>query len=151
MKHELQHLRAHWWWLLVLGILLVVCGTTAIAFPVVSTLAVVDVLAVILMVAGVATIMAAFWAGKWSGFLVHLLVGLIYVAASLVISKQPSVETLRLLTIFAAVLFMVTGAFRVLASFLVRFPQWGWALLNGLVTFLVGFVIYRQLPFGATG
>ena len=126
VKHELQHLRANWWWLLLLGVLLVACGTTAITFPAISSLAVVNVLAIILMVAGVATIVGAFWAGKWSGFLVHLLVGLIYVAASLIVSEQSLIHTLHLLTIFAAVLFMVMGAFRVLASFLIRFPQWGW-------------------------
>ena len=59
VKHELQHLRAHWWWLLALGVLLVACGTTAIAFPVITTLAVVNVLVVILMVAGIATIIGA--------------------------------------------------------------------------------------------
>jgi uncharacterized membrane protein HdeD (DUF308 family) len=148
VKHELGHLRAHWWWLSLLGVLLVVCGTIAIAFPAFSSVAAVSVLAVVLMVAGVATIIGSFWAGKWSGFLIHLLVGLLYVAASLVVTEQPFV-TVLIMTVFVAVAFMVIGAFRVLAALLIRFPQWGWALLNGLVTFLAGFVIYRRLPWCA--
>ncbi len=146
VKHELGHLRKHWWWLSLLGVLLAVCGTVAIVFPVLlTTVAAVTVLAVILMIAGVATIIGSFWAGKWSGFLVQLLVGLLYVAASLVVTEQPLV-TLLIMTIFIAVSFMVIGAFRVLAALLIRFPQWGWALLNGLVTFLAGFIIFRHLP-----
>jgi uncharacterized membrane protein HdeD (DUF308 family) len=41
---------------------------------------------------------------------------------------------------------MVLGIFRILAAMVVRFPQWGWTLLNGCVTFLVGLVIFRNLP-----
>ena len=32
---------------------------------------------------------------------------------------------------------------------MIRFPQWGWALLNGAITMLVGIIIYRQLPIDA--
>jgi uncharacterized membrane protein HdeD (DUF308 family) len=151
LKHELGHLRKLWWWFGLLGVLLAVCGMVAIIFPVFASVAAVRVLAVILMVAGVATIIGSFWAGKWSGFLLHLLVGFIYVAASLAVTDRPEgpVQTLLIITVFLAAAFMVMGAFRVLAAMLMRFPQWGWVLLNGLVTFLAGFVIFRQLPWSA--
>jgi uncharacterized membrane protein HdeD (DUF308 family) len=151
LKHELGHLQSNWWWFLLLGILLVVCGTGAIVFPVVSSLAVMTVLAVILLVGGIVTIVGAFWAGKWSGILVQLLVGVVYLAAGLVVREKP-IGTILTLTLFLAVTFIVLGAFRTLAALMVRFPQWGWALLNGLITFLVGMVIFRQVeskPFQA--
>jgi uncharacterized membrane protein HdeD (DUF308 family) len=145
VTHELQHLRSSWCWFLLLGILLVVCGTMAMLFPVFGTVVAIAALSVILMVAGVATIVSAFWAGKWSGFLVHLLVGILYVAAGFVVSDRPlvAVETI---TVFIAMAFIVVGVFRTLAALVIRFPQWGWALLNGVVTLLVGIAIYRQLP-----
>jgi uncharacterized membrane protein HdeD (DUF308 family) len=146
--HELQHLRASWCWIMLLGILLVVCGTAAVMFPVLSSVAAISVLAVVLLVAGVATIISAFWIGKWSGILLHLLVGIVYLAAGFVITERP-LASILMATIFIAVLFMTVGVFRVLAALLIRFPQWGWALLNGAVTFLVGLVIYRHLPFNA--
>jgi uncharacterized membrane protein HdeD (DUF308 family) len=148
VAHELHHLRSSWCWFLLLGILLVVCGTTAIAFPVISAVAVVGVLAAILLIGGVATIISAFWAGKWSGILVHLLVGLLYLAAGFVITDKPGISIL-MITVFLAMSFIVLGAFRALAALVIRFPQWGWALLNGTVTFLVGLVIYRHLPYSA--
>jgi uncharacterized membrane protein HdeD (DUF308 family) len=134
--------------MLLLGILLVVCGTTALVFPIITSVAAINVLAVVLMIAGVATIIGSFWIGKWSGILVHLLVGILYLAAGFVVTERPLVSIL-MVTIFVAISFMVMGAFRILAALLIRFPQWGWALLNGTMTFLAGLVIYRHLPVSA--
>jgi uncharacterized membrane protein HdeD (DUF308 family) len=41
------------------------------------------------------------------------------------------------------------GVFRSIGALVLRFPQWGWALLNGVITLLAGILIYRQLPFDA--
>jgi uncharacterized membrane protein HdeD (DUF308 family) len=147
-RHELHHLRASWWWLFLLGVLLTVCGTIAIIFPVLTSVAAITVLAVVLMVGGVATIVGAFWAGKWSGVLVQLLVGILYVVAGFVVSER-TLPSLVMLTLFLAVSFIVMGMFRALAALMIRFPQWGWALLNGVITLLAGVVIYRQLPLDA--
>ena len=148
LKHELGHLRSSWCWIFCLGILLLLCGTTAIVYPVLSSLAAISVLGVVLIIGGIATIVGAFWAGKWSGFLVQLLVGILYVGAGFVVTDRPLISVL-LLTVFVAVSFIVMGTFRALAAMLIRFPQWGWALLNGVITLLAGIVIYRQLPFDA--
>jgi len=150
-RHELVHLRSHWWWFTLLGALLVICGTAAIIFPhltVITTFAVATLLGVMLMIGGVATIVGAFWAGRWSGFLIQLLVGILYVVAGFVITERPG-ETALAMTIFIALSFVVMGAFRTVASLLLRYPQWGWSLLNGVITLLAGIVIYRQLPFDA--
>jgi uncharacterized membrane protein HdeD (DUF308 family) len=150
-KHELHHLRSGWCWFLLLGVLLVICGTAAVIFPaltVITSVVAIGVLGVILMIAGIATIIGAFWAGKWSGFLVQLLVGILYLVAGFMVTDRPLISVL-FLTIFLAVSFMMMGAFRALAALVIRFPQWGWALLNGVITFLVGVVIYRHLPFDA--
>ncbi len=31
----------------------------------------------------------------------------------------------------------------------IRYPQWGWSLLNGCVTFLLGLIIFRDFGLGA--
>jgi uncharacterized membrane protein HdeD (DUF308 family) len=43
-------------------------------------------------------------------------------------------------------LFIVMGIFRILGAAIIQFPQWGWSLLNGVVTLLAGMVIYRHFP-----
>ena len=144
IRHELQHVRSHWCWFLLLGALLLVCGTLAVVFPIITSVFAVSILSIVLLVAGVATLVGAFWTGKWSGFLVHILVGILYLAAGFVVSERPLLSVL-LVTVYVAVTFMVMGIFRILAAMMLRFPQWGWALLNGCVTFLAGLVIYRHL------
>jgi uncharacterized membrane protein HdeD (DUF308 family) len=151
VKHELQHLRSHWLWIMLMGVLLIGAGTAAIVVPQVTvgtTFAVVVFLGVLLMVGGVATIVSAFWVGKWSGFLIQLLVGILYLACGFVVTENPVISALTM-TVFVAVSFAVLGIFRIVAALVLRFPQWGWALLNGVVTFLAGVIIYRQLPFDA--
>ncbi len=148
VRHELHHVRSHWWWFLLLGILLLACGTSALAFPLLGSLVAISVLSAVLMVAGVVMLVGAFWTGKWSGFLVNVLVGLLYVAAGFVISEKPIVS-MEVVTIYVAVSFMVMGIFRIVAAMTLRFPQWGWMLLNGCVTFLLGLIIFRHLPLDA--
>ena len=148
VRHELQHMRKNWCWFLLLGILLMVGGTAAIIVPLVTvaaSLVAVIVLGIVLMVAGVGTIIGSVWAGKWSGMLLHLLVGVLYVVVGFLIIDHP-VQAIAVFTLYIAMLFILLGGYRIIASLAVRFPQWGWALLNGVVTLLAGIVIYKHFP-----
>jgi uncharacterized membrane protein HdeD (DUF308 family) len=148
LQREFMHLRSAWWCFLLLGILLVVGGTAAVVFPlltIATTLVATVILGAILMVSGMATVITAFWAGKWSGVLLQLLVGILYVVAGYVIADKP-VQSATLLTGVMAIFFIVVGTFRSVAALVIRFPHWGWALLNGVVTLLAGLIIYRHFP-----
>lgn len=146
LEQEFKHLRADWWWFLVLGLLLVICGTVAIVFPILATAISIKVLGIVLMVAGASTIIAAFWTAKWSGFLVDLLIGILYLVVGFAITDRPFVTPGLTLTLFLSAWFIVAGGYRAIAALVVRFPFWGWALLNGIITFLLGIIIYREFP-----
>jgi uncharacterized membrane protein HdeD (DUF308 family) len=111
-------------------------------------LAVTIVLGALLMVGGLAMIVSSFWIGNWSGFLVQLLVGILYLACGFVMTEKPVMSAVAM-TVFIAISFIVLGVFRSVGALMLRFPQWGWALLNGVITLLAGILIYRQLPFDA--
>lgn len=145
IQHELRQLRDEWWWFLVLGILLMVCGAVALIYPLIASLAAVVVLGMSLLVSGVATIAGAFWAGKWSGMLLQLLVGIFYTVLGFIIMDTPIASTVSL-TLVVAAMFMVVGMMRSVAALSIRFPQWGWSLLSGALTTLVGVAIYKNLP-----
>ena len=137
VAHEFGHLRSHWWWFTLYGVLLILCGFAAIGFPMITSLTsrvAVAVLSAILFIAGIATIISAFWTGKWTGMLVNLLVGLLYLGAGMIAFNHPLI-TITILTLYLAIFFMVVGAFRAIGALVVHYPQWGWSLLNG-VTFL---------------
>ena len=146
INREFSHLRTQWWWLLVLGILMAVCGTAALAFPgltAMTSFSVVMLLGIMLMVAGLGTIITAFWIGRWSGLLVQLLVGILYLVAGISIADHP-LQSMFFLTKFLAAMFIIGGIFRVTSALVVRFPHWGWTLLNGVVTLMLGVIIFRH-------
>ena len=140
--------RSFWWAFLLLGVVLIVGGLIAISYPFVSSVAAVMVFGTILVISGVFTILGAFWAGRRGSLLLQLLVGILYVVAGVAIRDTP-IESTAILTLFAAAFFIVAGAFRIVVSLVERFPQWGWVLINGVVTLLAGVIIYDTFPSSA--
>ena len=145
IAHELEHLRGEWWWFLVLGVVLALAGVTALVYPFVASIAAVMVLGASLLVSGVATIVTSFWAGKWSALLLKLLIGIFYAVIGFIIMDGPIASTVSL-TLVVAVMFVIVGMMRSIAALAIRFPQWGWSLLSGAITTLLGVVIYKNLP-----
>jgi uncharacterized membrane protein HdeD (DUF308 family) len=146
--HELHSLRSQWWCFLLLGISLVVLGSICIIEPLVPSLASVVFLGFLLIAAGIIQIVSSFWAGKWSGMLLHFLIGVLYAVVGYMIVDGPGLSLL-LLTKFIAIFLIVSGLFRIVSALVVRFHDWGWVLLNGGVTLLLGIIINRQLPAAA--
>ena len=144
VPHELAHLRAEWWWFLILGILLVVSGLVALVYPLVASLAVVVVLGMALLISGVATVITSFWAGRWSAMLLGLLIGIFYAVLGFLIMDAP-IESTVVLTIVVAAMLVVVGLMRSIAALVLRFPQWGWSLLSGILSVLLGVMIYKTL------
>ena len=141
--HELTHLRKDWKWVLALGIVLIVCGIVALAYPLATSVAAVIVLGAASAVAGIGLIIFSFWAGKWSATLLQVLLGILYLVVGVVIMDRPVAGAVTL-TAFIAAFFIMAGTFRMVAALMLRFPQWGWVLLNGIVTALLGVFIYRH-------
>jgi len=144
-EHELRHLRSEWWWFLVLGILLIVSGMVALAYPALSSVAVVLVLGMSLVVSGVAMIVATFWAGRWSAHLLQLLIGVFYVVVGFLMMDKP-LEATETVTLVVAAMFIVVGVMRSVAALVLRYPQWGWSLLSGVLSTFIGLVIYKSFP-----
>ena len=124
---------------------MIFCGMVAISYPAFTSISVVAVLGMVLLVAGVVNVIGALWAGKWSGFLLEVLVGLFYIVLGLMVSERPGATTAAFTLLVASVL-IVTGLARIVVALLLRLPQWGWFLLNGVVTLMCGVVIYRHFP-----
>jgi uncharacterized membrane protein HdeD (DUF308 family) len=142
---ELSRFRKHWWWFTVLGVLTMLCGIVAIAYPLISSVSVVIVIAATLIISGLAMVVTSFWTGNWSAFLLQVLVGILYVTLGMLMTDAP-LESTAALTLFVAGMLMIVGIFRIVAALTLRFPQWGWALVNGIVTLMLGLIIYRHFP-----
>ncbi len=145
VSHELQGIRKHWWCLLVLGIILIVCGLGALTYPFITSMGVTIAVGLVLLIGGASTIVTSFWTGRWSAFLVQLLMGIFYVVLGISMTESPIVSTAAL-TLLVASFSIASGIFRVVAAMVLRFPQWGWVLVNGLITLVFGVFILRHFP-----
>jgi uncharacterized membrane protein HdeD (DUF308 family) len=144
-SHELHPLRDQWWCFLALGISLVVLGAAAVGSSFYATAGFVVFFGFLLLAGGAIQIVSSFWAGKWSGMLLHLLIGLLYGIVGLMVIDAP-LESAIVLTKLIAIFLIVSGIFRIAAALVQRFPDWGWVMLNGGIALLLGLMINRQWP-----
>jgi uncharacterized membrane protein HdeD (DUF308 family) len=142
---EANNIRKKWGWFLALGIVQIVAGMFAVGFAFTATLASVVTLGILLLIAAGAQTAAAIWARDWSGFFLFVLLGILYGVAGFVMLMRPVVAA-ESLTIMLAAAFLIGGVYRIIVALVGRFASWGWVLLNGVVTVLLGFVILQQWP-----
>jgi uncharacterized membrane protein HdeD (DUF308 family) len=144
-----QTVADHWGWFLTLGIALVVAGIAAIMFPLVSTIAAKIALGWIFLATGIVMIIHAFSIQKWGGFLMELLLGVLYLFAGGWLAFFPFTGIITL-TIVLAALFLAEGVLEVIMGFRVRPHEgWGWLVFSGLVAVAVGLLIAAELPSSA--
>jgi uncharacterized membrane protein HdeD (DUF308 family) len=147
LAEELKQLRSSWIWFLVLGIAMVALGIFAISWACIVDITVVAtwLFGFLMLASGIAEIINSFYAGRWSGTLLHLLIGVLYAAVGLMIIDQPEGSAIQL-TLIIALFLIISGIFRIVFAISERFTGWGWVLLNGAVTLFLGILIYKQWP-----
>ena len=145
LSAEMESLRASWFGLLIMGALLIVVGLVAISSSFIATLATVVMLGILLMVGGAVEIVEAVLARRWRGFWMHLLGGILYVVLGFFLIQRP-LAAAALFTLMLAAAFFVGGLFRIIFALSERFCGWVWVLLNGIVTLVLGCLIWQEWP-----
>ncbi len=141
-----EGLRQNWWWLFIMGIVYVIAGFIAIGHPVVSTYAVNLVIGVILLAGGVISVIGSFFSGDWKRFLLILISGILYLVVGYLLLKHPVSGVITLTLLLAAFLF-VEGVFKIINAFQMKpAPNWGWLLISGLASLILGVLIYAEFP-----
>jgi uncharacterized membrane protein HdeD (DUF308 family) len=148
LNTEPEEIRRKWGWFLVLGIALVVLGVLALAVPHLVTLTSVMLFGWLVILGGVFEAIAAFSAPKWTGVALHLLSGILGAVVGVLIITHPAISA-GALTLLLASFFLVGGLFRIVAAVKLRFPAWGWAVFGGIVTALLGVLIWAEWPSSA--
>jgi len=131
---------------IVWGVLLIVFGMVAIASPFLAAVAVNVVIAWLIVLAGVVHVMLAFRAHGAGSMIWKLLVGLAYVFFGAYLIMHPLLGVASL-TLVLASLFLIEGVLDIILFFKMR-PAGGrsWVLVDGIVTLLLGLMIYMQWP-----
>jgi uncharacterized membrane protein HdeD (DUF308 family) len=142
---ELKNLRLFRRWFLALGITMIVIGTLAIGYPVAATLVTVEFIGVLLIMAGIVEVASSIWARRMGSFLQRIVCGLLYLFLGVVMIDRPLLAATGY-TLVMAVFFFAAGLFRIAFGLSQRFSGWGWVVLSGIVTLILGILIWRDLP-----
>lgn len=143
--HEVEKLRHHWGWLFALGIVMVVIGAIAMIIMPAATIGTVLVLGWLLVFSGVAESVYAFRVRNWGGLFLHLIGGVLGVLIGLLVVTHPVAGALAWTLLFAS-FFTVIGLFRLVAALRLKFPNWGWAVFDGLITMALGVLLWAEWP-----
>lgn len=131
------------------GIVLALLGVVAITLPIVSTLFVETWIALILASAGATKLFYAYQTRAQGGTLWKVLLGILYIATGIMLFINPRTGILTLTLLLGSFL-LTEGVFELILAFRLRPQQnWTWALGNGIITLILGAMIWFQFPFDA--
>ena len=140
------------------GILMVVLGVLALAFPVVASAWITVMVALAFLVGGIVGLVnnlaRARSLSRWHCFW-RLVVSTLFLVAGLWMLFQfkaglvPAALQVKALATAVGIVFLAEGLVMALVSLSNRrTPRWGWGLVNGLVTLLLGVLILSMGPAG---
>ncbi|MCM2425258.1 HdeD family acid-resistance protein [Streptomyces sp. RKAG337] len=132
-------------WLTALGAVLVLCGLFGLAYTAFATLTSVLLFGWLLLIGGFVGLLHAVQSRDTNFFWLALVVAALNLAAGVVVIRRPD-GTAAALTMFAALLFLAGGVFRLFGGLVVRGPQTVSTVLQGAVGILLGVLVLANWP-----
>ena len=145
LSSGIDEVRKHSTWFLVIGIALVILGMIAIGYAVEMTIVSVVFLGWLLIIGGIFEVIHGFSRRQWSGFFINLLGGVLYAVAGVVMIANPALAAVSL-TLLIAIILIVAGVFRLIVAFSRPLHHRGWLILNGVLSIVLGIMIWRSWP-----
>jgi uncharacterized membrane protein HdeD (DUF308 family) len=141
-RSVIDTLKAHWRLYVLEGVVMIVLGVLAIAYPVFATLAVDLYLGWLFLFSGLFALIATFSARKFPGFWWAVVTALLSVLVGAVLIWKPRgvVSLTAVLTAF----FVVEGVFQAAAALSYREVSphsWGWLLASGIADLALAAII----------
>jgi uncharacterized membrane protein HdeD (DUF308 family) len=132
-----------------LGVLLIIFGVLALASPFLAAVAINAIVAWMIVLAGIVHLALAFRVHSAGSVIWKLLVGVAYVCFGVYLILHPTLGVVAL-TLVLASLFLVEGILDlVLYAKMRSFQGSSWFLFDGIVTLILGLLIYMQWPSSA--
>ncbi|MFE5513126.1 HdeD family acid-resistance protein [Streptomyces sp. NPDC056529] len=131
--------------LAVLGGLLVLGGIVGLVHTGVATLTSMLLFSWLLLIGGAVGLLQAVQSRGTGFFWLAAVVAALNIAAGVVVIRHPE-GSAEALTMFAALLFLTGGLFRLVGSVVVRGPQFGWTLFQGAFGLLLGLLVLFDWP-----
>jgi uncharacterized membrane protein HdeD (DUF308 family) len=145
--HTLSIFGSHWLWLVLLGGVLMLAGAVAILVPAISEIAASRVLGSVLIISGLVQIVQATKMLHWTGFIWHLLLGILAAVGGALIYMDPFAGVIAL-TLVIAVIFAVHGVTQIGFAVKVRTQAgWHWFLVSGMIALVAAVLLVLKLPY----
>ena len=130
--------------LIILGIITVVAGFFAILNPLAGSIAVTLLTGWCFLLLGALNIIAVFQETDWSHRLWSLLLAVLAVLAGISLLANPLAGVISL-TYLLAILFIVSGIFKIVVSLAMQAGNWKWmVLLSGVLSLGLGILIFAN-------
>ena len=132
-----------------LGVTLIVLGIVALATMKAYVANPAMVSGWLVVVSGLAEAAHAFHVRRTDRFFLHIVPGLAGVPIGLLISTHPAAGQMAWMLLFASY-FTILGLFRIVAAVRLQFPNWQWAIFDGVATLLLGTLLCAVWPWGTS-
>ena len=134
---------------IVVSILLIICGVLAILLPIEMSFGVVIVISWLLMISGVVQFVHAFRSAGVGHTLWKATVAIIYFVTGLYFRLNPGLG-IAALTLALIAFFVAQGLIDIICFFGTRKSGIsGWLLLDGVITLILGLMVWRHWPSGS--
>jgi uncharacterized membrane protein HdeD (DUF308 family) len=144
---DTQTIRARWGWIFGAGVVLVILGVAALMNAVSATLIATAVVGLLLIVAGIVDIFAAFTGGTESGGwrVLRFVLGVLYIVVGLDIFTNPALGAITLIFV-VGLLLIFDGIMKLIGAFTRRGPLL-LMLAIGIIDILLGIWAITNIPF----
>ena len=131
------------------GIFLVIAGIVSLFAPLAAGAALATMVGLLLAFGGISLLLLAFRAGSFGHGMVVFLIGALTAVAGIYMMSEPGVALVTM-GVFLAMYFAVTGIVEIIYALRLKPVQgWGWLLFGGIVSLLLGIMMWRQMPLTA--
>ena len=129
------------------GIITIILGILAILAPMITGMSITFLVGLLVLAGGIARMAWAFQAGSLGKGLLTFAIGTLTLLCGVALVTDPLLAS-GVLTIVLAAYLVVDGLFEVAAAFRVSSSSGGggWLLASGVLSFLLGMMIWQQFP-----
>jgi uncharacterized membrane protein HdeD (DUF308 family) len=139
-----ETVKRHSLWYLIQGILMVLGGILALAYPLFTSATVVLFLGWVLIITGLAQGISLIGAKNVPHFWLQLVSVVLAVIIGFLFVRDPG-QALLTVTLLLIVFFMVEGISKIIFSLTIRpFPNWGWVLASGVIGVLLSLYLLNN-------
>lgn len=128
------------------GIIMIILGIIALRHTVISSLVSIVMLGIILTAGGIVEIVRSFHSQTATKTFYRFALGLLYAGAGLFMLAKPGINAMSLTLVLSALL-IASGIVRIVDSIMHKTDYRFWRIINGIISIIIGIMIWMQWPY----